>query len=163
MFECGVRRKLYRINYLSLRHKPLCKTYCGTRLRTYGKRCGVRVRRRQLRHSCATLLLDAGAPVLTVKTLLGHRKVETTLGYARLYDGTVAADYYQAMALIEKGMDLPEDRVQHQPSHGELMALVNSLRTGTLNEAQQEAVRKLRAGIMTLADKEVLQETRVEV
>ena len=89
--------------------------------------------------------------------------MEITLGYARLYDGTIAADYNQAMALIEKGMDLPEDQVQHQPSHGELISLVDSLRTGTLNEAQQETVRKLRAGLMTLADKEVLQETRVEV
>ncbi len=46
----------------------------------------------QLRHSCATLLLNAGAPVLTVQTLLGHEWVDTTLGYACLYDGTVAAD-----------------------------------------------------------------------
>ena len=117
----------------------------------------------RLTHTAATQLLNAGCKVTSIQKLLGHRKVETTLGYARLYDGTIAADYYQAMALIEKGMDLPEDQVQHQPSHGELIALVDSLRTGTLNEAQQEAVRKLRAGIMTLSDKEVLQETRVEV
>jgi len=36
--------------------------------------------------------------------LLGHEKVDTTLGYARLYDGTVAADYYRAM---EKGRSVP--------------------------------------------------------
>jgi hypothetical protein len=42
------------------------------------------------------LLLNAGAPVLTVQTILGHKFIDTTLGYARLYDGTVAADYYEA-------------------------------------------------------------------
>ena len=36
-----------------------------------------------IRHSNATLLLNAGAPVLTVQTLLGHKWVDTTLGYAR--------------------------------------------------------------------------------
>jgi hypothetical protein len=34
--------------------------------------------------------------LLTVQTLLGHKWVDTTLGYARLYDGAVAADYYGA-------------------------------------------------------------------
>jgi len=42
-----------------------------------------------LRHSCATLLLNAGAPILTVQAILGHKHINTTLGYARLYDGTV--------------------------------------------------------------------------
>jgi hypothetical protein len=36
--------------------------------------------------------LNAGAPVLTVQSTLGHKFIDTTLGYARLYDGTVAAD-----------------------------------------------------------------------
>jgi hypothetical protein len=31
----------------------------------------------------------------------GH-KWDPTLGYARLYDGTVAANYYGAMALVER-------------------------------------------------------------
>lgn len=145
------------------RHKPLCKTYCYHRLRTYSKRCGVRISPHQLRHSCATLLLNAGAPILTVKMLLGHKYVDTTLGYARLYDGTVASDYFQAMALIEKRMNLPEDQATPPPIHGELIALVDSLCTGTLNHTQQETVRLLRAGILTLVEKESLDSARVEV
>jgi integrase len=136
------------------RHKPLSKSYCSCRLRTYGKRAGVQVTPHQLRHSCATLLLNAGAPILTVKMLLGHKHVDTTLGYARLYDGTVAADYFQAMNLIEKQLALPEDQVVLPPNPGELIALVDSLRTGTLNDHQQEVVWQLRAGLMSLAEQQ---------
>lgn len=77
------------------RHQPLSSSYCGQRLRTYARRCGVRATPHTLRHSFATLLLNAGAPVLTVQALLGHKHIDTTLTYARLYDGTVAADYYR--------------------------------------------------------------------
>jgi len=83
------------------RHSPLTRSYCGQRLKTYGRRCGVRVTPHQLRHTCATLLLNAGAPVLAVQSILGHQHIDTTLGYARLYDGTIAADYYKAMEKVE--------------------------------------------------------------
>jgi site-specific recombinase XerD len=52
---------------------------------------------------CATLLLNARASVLTVQALLGHKHVDTTLRYARLYDSTVATDYERAMSRIEGG------------------------------------------------------------
>lgn len=48
-----------------------------------------------------TLLLNAGASVLTVQALLGHSHVDTTLRYARVYDSTVAADCVRAMNEIE--------------------------------------------------------------
>ena len=83
------------------RHKPLSSGYCNQRLRAYGRRCGVRITGHQLRYSCATLLLNAGLPVLTLQRLLGHQRVETTLRYARLYDETVARDYGRAMVGIE--------------------------------------------------------------
>jgi site-specific recombinase XerD len=144
------------------RHQPLTKSYCGERLRTCGQRCGLHVTPHQLRHSCATLLLNSGAPVLTVQTLLGHKWVDTTLGYARLYDGTVAADYYGAMALIERRLALPEDRISAPPKIGQLIALVDSLHTGTLNATQNEAVRQLRAGIMALSERErAIQDVKV--
>jgi hypothetical protein len=134
------------------RHQPLSKSYCYERLQHYGGRCGVKATPHQLRHSCATLLLNAGAPVLTVQNILGHKWVDTTLGYARLYDGTVAADYYQAMAVIERRLALPEDALAEPPSAGQLLALVDSLHQGTLNDTQAETIRRLRAGILTLAE-----------
>ncbi len=135
------------------RHVPLGSHYCQIRLQTYGKRCGVAVTPHQLRHSCATLLLNAGAPILTVQTILGHQHIDTTLGYARLYDGTVAADYYRAMLQVERQMSLSEDVTTEPLDSGQLLALVDALRSGTLNESQQETVRAMRAGIAALAER----------
>jgi hypothetical protein len=132
-------------------HLPLTPHYCQHRLRMYGKRCGVKVTPHQLRHSCATLLLNAGAPVLSVQFLLGHEKLDTTLGYARLYDGTVAADYYRAMAQVEELFDLHEKRkALYTPV--EMVALLDSLSRGTLNENQRETVHSIRQGILSLAE-----------
>jgi integrase len=136
------------------RHQPLSTSYCSQRLRTYGRRCGVRVTPHQLRHSCATLLLNAGAPILTVQAILGHKHIDTTLGYARLYDGTVAADYYRAMAHIEHRLALDAEATAPVPDSGQLLALVDALQAGTLNEAQRETVQTLRAGILALAEQE---------
>ena len=44
-------------------HQALNSIYCRARLMWYQARCGVQVTPHQLRHSAATLLLNAGAPV----------------------------------------------------------------------------------------------------
>jgi integrase/recombinase XerD len=134
----------------AFRHRPLSVSYFGQRMGTYCCRCGIKATPHQLRHSCATLLLNAGAPVLTVQRILGHKYIDTTLGYARLYDGTVAADYYRAMAEVESRLALAEGVVGEAAGSGELLAMVDALRTGTLNEKQREVVQALRAAIMTL-------------
>jgi len=66
----------------------------------------------------------------------------------------VAADYYGAMAVIERRLTLPEDARAEPPGTGQLLALVDSLRRGTLNDAQTETIRQLRAGILALAKRE---------
>jgi site-specific recombinase XerD len=148
-------------NVFIVRHVPLSRSYCSERLGTYGRRCGVKVAAHRLRHSCATLLLNAGAPVLSVQMILGHKQVNTTLGYARLYDGTVAADYYAAMNHIERQLALPEDRVKTAPSIGELIALADALRSGSLNPAQTELVRALREGLGQLENVKVQEDVEV--
>jgi integrase len=141
-------------NVFIFRHAPLSASYCYQRLRTYGKCGGLRVHPHRLRHSCATLLLNAGAPALTVQSVLGHKQIDTTLGYARLYDGTVAADYYSAMNKVERQLALPEDRLAQPPSPGQLLALVDALKGGALNPAQTEIVWALRDGLSLLAERE---------
>jgi hypothetical protein len=93
----------------------------------------------QLRHTCGTLLLNSCAPILTVQRILGHKLVDTTLRYARLYDGTVAADYYRAMGQIETRIASQEAGDDSPPSARQLLALVDTLRDGILALAEQAA------------------------
>lgn len=136
-------------------HAPLTRTYCFCRLRTYGRSCSVKVSPHQLRHSCATLLLNAGAPVLSVQMILGHKQIDTTLGYARLYDGTVAADYYRAMNTVERQLALPEDNVKEPLNIGQLIAFADALRNSSLDPVQTEIVWALREGL-GLLEKQIM-------
>jgi integrase/recombinase XerD len=136
------------------RHKPLSVSYCLERLHTYGRRCGLHVTPHQLRHSCATLLLNAGAPILTVQAILGHKFIDTTLAYARLYDGTVAADYYRAMVTIEAQTVLDENADLPQFDYGHLLAMVDALSNGTLNDNQRQIVQILRVAILAFTERE---------
>ncbi len=133
------------------RHQPLSPTYCGERLLTYGKRCGVRATPHQLRHSCATLLLNAGAPILAVQAILGHEHVDTTLGYARLYDETVAEEYYQAIDQAERSLNLPAASLS-SPVLSRLLTLLDSLGQKALDESHVETIAVLRAEILALTD-----------
>jgi integrase/recombinase XerD len=56
-----------------------------------------------LRHTFASELLNAGMRLECLQPLLGHTSVEVTRKYARLTDKTREAEYFRAMALIEKG------------------------------------------------------------
>jgi hypothetical protein len=57
------------------------------------------------------------------------------------------------MMQVEKHLTGPENvAADAPPNPAELLALVDSLRGGTLNETQVETVRLLRAGILALAE-----------
>jgi hypothetical protein len=132
--------------------KPLSQSYCYTRLQTFGERAGVTCSPHQLRHSCATLLLNAGMPIHQVQTVLGHKRLSTTTQYARSYDGTVAADYSRAMLLVEHALAPINPAIypsgQGTPSPAHLVALLDSLRSlGTLNQAQLDVLARVRAGV----------------
>lgn len=147
-------------NVFIYRHAPLSRSYCFQRLETYGRACGVKASPHRLRHSCATLLLNAGAPAVSVQMILGHKRIDSTLGYARLYDGTIAADYYSAMNQVERQLALPEDTAKEPPRIGELIALTDALRNGSLNPQQTELVRALREGL-GLLDEKVMEDVKV--
>jgi site-specific recombinase XerD len=51
-------------------------------------------------------LLNAGASLEVVKELMGHRRLDMTLRYARLYDSTRRQQYDQAMDAVTKRQQL---------------------------------------------------------
>lgn len=83
-------------------NQQLSNRYCQSRLSTLGKRCSIHVSPHQLRRTCGTLLLNSGMSIFSVQSILGHKYVDTTLRYARIYDATVAQNYEQAVQAIEQ-------------------------------------------------------------
>jgi site-specific recombinase XerD len=87
------------------RNRSLHKDLIRDRIKAAGKRVGVKVSPHRLRHTCATQLLNAGCRVTSIQRLLGHKRLNSTMIYARVHNRTVAEDYYAAMAQIEKCLD----------------------------------------------------------
>ena len=77
------------------------------RLKAAGERVGVKVLRRT---ACATpaprSLLNAGCRVTSIQKFLGHKRLNSTMIYARVHDQTVADDYYAAMKRVEQRLEL---------------------------------------------------------
>jgi integrase len=133
-----------------LRQQSLSRGYCGSRLRTYGKKCGVRITPHQLRHTCATLLLNEGLSIISVQKILGHQYINTTLRYARVYDDTVATDYFKAMGRIE-GMPTTTS-LEEQPicSSGKLLRLLEELQNSTIPPEHQDILTAIREEVLDL-------------
>lgn len=88
------------------RNQPVCKDLLRSRIKAAGVRTGIKVYPHRLRHTCATQLLNAGCRITSIQKLLGHRRLNSTLIYARVHDQTVAADYFAAMIRVEQRLDL---------------------------------------------------------
>ena len=100
------------------RNTALSKDFIRSRLKTIGARIGVPVQPHRLRHTCATQLLNAGCRVTSIQKFLGHKKLNTTMIYARAHDQAVAEDYFAAMGRVEQRLEivpLPE----HEPEEDE--------------------------------------------
>ena len=54
----------------------------------------------------ATQLLNAGCRVTSLQVFLGHKKLNTTMIYARAYEQSVAEDYFSAMQRVERRLDI---------------------------------------------------------
>lgn len=62
----------------------------------------------RLRHTFATRLLNSGKmPITSLQKLMGHRHIDTTMRYVKLYDSTLQHDYQLAMATSQE-QTLPE-------------------------------------------------------
>jgi site-specific recombinase XerD len=132
------------------RNQALGKDLIHGRLKAAGKRIGIHLHAHRLRHTCGTQLLNAGCPVTSIQKLLGHKKLNTTMVYARAYDKTVEADYFAAMGRIEQRLELAETPVEEsQPvteeERGQILALTEQLTAPELClETRLEIVTQIR-------------------
>lgn len=88
------------------RNAPLKKDLIRGQLKYAGERVGVKVYPHRLRHTCATQLLNAGCRVTSIQRFLGHKKLNSTMIYARAHDQTVADDYFAAMQRVEERLQI---------------------------------------------------------
>ena len=81
------RKQKFRTPYLfpSRQNTPISRQMLDILTKKYGKEIGLREEKCHfhiLKHSLAVHLLDAGADILLVKDLLGHRNIQSTMDYA---------------------------------------------------------------------------------
>ena len=88
------------------RNAALARSFIGSRLKMIGVKAGVKVYAHRLRHTCATQLLNAGCRITSIQAFLGHKKLNTTMIYARAHDQTVAEDYFAAMQRVEQRLEI---------------------------------------------------------
>ena len=74
---------------LLYRETPVTPSLLGRWLRGGGEETGVKVTAYRLRHTFATQLVNAGCPIVTVQALMGHKRLQTTLTYAKVHDHKV--------------------------------------------------------------------------
>ena len=123
------------------RHKQLSKDLVRSRMKTAGKRLGFKVTPHMLRHTFATQLVNAGAKITTIQSLLGHQRLNTTMTYARVHHKVVIQDFFRAMEQIEGKQDAI---LEPKPSTKKAIALLDKLGHDGLNDEQQQILAELR-------------------
>jgi site-specific recombinase XerD len=131
------------------RNQALSKDIIHGRLKAAGERIGVHVHAHRLRHTCATQLLNSGCPVTSIQQFLGHKKLNTTMVYARAYDATVEADYFTAMKRVEERLQLgPEQPIEviEEGERSRLLEIIQPLTQIELSYEQRlEITRQIQA------------------
>lgn len=76
----------------------------------------------QLRHTFATTLLNAGASLVTLQRLLGHKEIEMTLRYAEVTQATIKKEYFAAIRKTMQQYDMPQGQIHELPDPIEALA-----------------------------------------
>jgi integrase len=103
------------------RNAPMRKDLIRNQLTYAGKAVGVKVHAHRLRHTCATQLLNAGCRVTSIQRFLGHKKLNTTMIYARAHDQNVAEDYFTAMSRVEQRLDIVPEPAEPETEEYEVV------------------------------------------
>ncbi len=95
-------------------YNQLCYVAAWDIFRQYLKKAGLAHKGyslHSLRHSFATNMLNAGLRLEVLQKLLGHLSIDVTLQYAKLSNTTREKEFFQAMAIVEKGVTHEYSRV----------------------------------------------------
>jgi len=68
---------------------PMSPAWLSQAWRRHCERHGQHVTIHQLRHWCATRMIDDGTPLPVVQAILGHASIQTTMGYTHLAEGAL--------------------------------------------------------------------------
>lgn len=77
--------------FLTWRKESMDNNLVGQTFRTYSEMWSKPLRPHQLRHTCATHLFQQGGNIVHIKDWLGHKRITTTLHYARIQNPEIAA------------------------------------------------------------------------
>ena len=115
------------------RNLALAKELVSSRIKALGEAVGVKVHAHRLRHTAATQLLNAGCRITSIQKFLGHKKLNSTMIYARVHDQTVSNDYYTAMSRVEQRLKVdPQPEKSAEPlvaeeDRAEILALAEEM------------------------------------
>lgn len=127
------------------RNVPLKKGLVHSRMKDVGDEVGVHTHCHRFRHTGATQLLEAGCRITSIQRLLGHKRLDTTLIYARVHDHSVAEDYFAAMRRVERRLEIvppepSETNAETVPMHlevSQLLVWAERLAAPELDEAER--------------------------
>jgi site-specific recombinase XerD len=123
------------------RNAFLKKDLIHARIKYAGERVGVKVYPHRLRHTCATQLLNAGCRITSIQKFLGHKKINTTMIYAKVLDPTLAEDYFAAMSRVEQRLEIEPNPKQEPAPENEFVNVLP--RTQLLAWAERLALPEL--------------------
>jgi site-specific recombinase XerD len=95
-------QRIFLVEKGTFKGKPISVRGIQKRIEHYSRKSGVPISCHQLRHTMATQLLNAGADLATIQYILGHRRIKTTMRYARLSNQKACSDYHQAMKVVQE-------------------------------------------------------------
>lgn len=77
--------------FLTWRKEAMDNNLVGVTFKSYAEMWSKPLRPHQLRHTCATHLFQQGGNIVHIKDWLGHKRITTTLHYARIQNPEIAA------------------------------------------------------------------------
>lgn len=117
------------------------------RLVGYGKKCGVSVNARRLRHTFASQMLAASMPVTSLQRYLGHEHLDTTMIYAEVSDPMLQQDYYQGIIALDSTSANLLSSFQER-----FRQLINELKTPGLDQTRYDEILDQMQGLLENTD-----------